>query len=187
MLRVKDWTGPDFQTLIVIADTVSPNFLIAIHTLLDFRYLAQSCIVSEETCSSIEYALQEFHSHKQAILYAEARRGQKSTINNWYIPKLEFFQSVVTNIRENGVAIQWSADTTEHAHITTIKDPAHSGNNQNYEPQICWYLDRLDKSCQFDLATSIKEAKVDFRAGPVDEDDLDKKSTGWMKMTFWLH
>ena len=85
--------------------------------MLDFWYLAQSRVVSEETCSSIEYALQEFHSHKQAILYAEARRGQKSTINNWYIPKLEFFQSVVTNIRENGVAIQWSAYTTEHAHI----------------------------------------------------------------------
>lgn len=160
----------------VIADAVPAKFLVAIRALLDFRYLSQSRVVSEETCSSIEYALQEFHSHKQAILDAGARRGQKSTIDNWYIPKLEFFQSVVTNIRENGVAIQWSADTTEHAHITTIKDPARSGNNQNYEPQICRYLDRLDKLRQFDLATSIKEAKVDFRAGPVDEgDDPDEE------------
>ena len=71
------------------------------------------------------------------------------------------------------MAIQWSADTTEHAHIMTIKDPVRSGNNQNYEPQICRYLDRLDKLFQFDLATSIKEAKVDFWAEPVDEDDLD--------------
>jgi hypothetical protein len=154
----------------VIADAVPPKFLVAIRALLDFRYLAQSRVISEETCFSIDYSLQEFHSHKQAILDAGARRGQKSTIDHWYIPKLEFFQSVVTNIRENGVAIQWSADTTEHANITAIKDPARSGNNQNYEPQICRYLDRLDKLRQFDLATSIREAKVDFRVGPGDEE-----------------
>jgi hypothetical protein len=92
-------------------------------------------------------------------------------IDNWYIPKLEFFQSVVPNIRENGVAIQWSADITEHAHITAIKDPARSGNNRGYESQICRYLDRLDKLRQFDLATSIREAKVDFRAGLGTEED----------------
>jgi hypothetical protein len=160
----------------VIADAVPPKFLIAIRALLDFRYLAQSRVISEETCFSIDRSLKEFHSHKQAILDAGARRGQKSTIDNWYIPKLEFFQSVVTNIRENGVAIQWSADTTEHANITTIKDPARSGNNQNYETQICRYLDRLDKLRQFDLATSIKEAKADFRAGPgAEEDGLEEE------------
>lgn len=156
----------------VIADAVPSNFLVAIRALLDFRYLAQSRVVSEETCLSIDYSLREFHSHKQAILDVGARRGQKSAINNWYIPKLEFFQSVATNIKENGVAIQWSADTTEHANITAIKDPARSGNNQNYEPQICRYLDRLDKLRQFDLATSIREAKVDFRARPDAEEDI---------------
>ena len=155
----------------VIADAVPPKFLVAIHALLDFRYLAQSRVISEETCFNINYSLREFHAHKQAILDAGARRGQKTTIDNWYIPKLEFFQSVVPNIRENGVAIQWSADTTEHANITTIKDPARSGNNQNYESQICRYLDRLDKLRQFDLATAIKEAKVDFRAVPGAEED----------------
>jgi hypothetical protein len=160
----------------VISDAVPRKFLVAIRALLDFRYLAQSHVITEEICSSIDHSLQEFHAHKQAILDAGARRGKK-LINHWYIPKLEFFQSVVTNIQENGVAIQWSADTTEHAHITTIKDPAHAGNNQNYEQQICRYLDRLDKLCQFDLATSIKEAKVDFRAGPDAEDSLEGEET----------
>ncbi|KAF8802554.1 hypothetical protein BYT27DRAFT_7111964 [Phlegmacium glaucopus] len=158
----------------VIADAVPRKFLVAVRALLDFRYLAQSRVISDKTCSSIEYALHEFHSHKQAILDAGARRGQKSPIDNWYIPKLEFFQSVVPNIQENGVAIQWSADTTEHANITAIKDPARSGNNQDYEPQICRYLDRLDKLRQFDLATSIKESKVDFRAGPGAQEDSFK-------------
>ena len=163
----------------VIADAVPKSFLVAIRSLMDFRYLAQSRVITDKACSSIDRALQEFHSHKQAILDAGARRGQKSPINNWYIPKLEFFQSVVPNIRQNGVAIQWSADTTEHANITAIKDPARSGNNNDYEPQICRYLDRLDKIRQFDLATSIREARVDFRKGPgADEDSLEAEGHG---------
>jgi len=159
----------------VIADNVPRKFLMAIRALLDFRYLAQSQVISDRTCSSIEYSLQEFHSNKQAILDAGARRGKKSAILNWYIPKLEFLQSVASNIRANGVAIQWSADVTEHAHITTIKDPARSGNNQNYESQICRYLDRLDKLRQFDLATAIREANIDFR-GPGAEECGRQKS-----------
>ena len=82
-------------------------------------------------------------------------------INNWYIPKLKLMQSVVPNIRANGIAFQYSMDETEHAHITEIKNPAHSGNNQNYETQICHDLESTDKLRQFDLATSIHESYMD--------------------------
>ncbi|KAF8189057.1 hypothetical protein BJ912DRAFT_850916 [Pholiota molesta] len=155
----------DVQRYIVaiIAGAVTPGFLVTIRSLIDFRYLAQSSVITDDTCSKIEHALGEFHSHKQAILDAKARRGKKFPIENWHIPKLEFMQSVVTNIRSSGVSVQWSADVTEHAHIEVVKDPAHSGNNQNYEPQICRYLDRLDKLRQFDLATSIRDSRIDFR------------------------
>ena len=54
-----------------------------------------------------------------------------------------------------------SADATEHAHITKIKNPTWSGNNQNYETQICHDLDCTDKLCWFDLATSICESYMD--------------------------
>lgn len=88
-----------------------------------------------------------------------------------YIPKLEFLQSVVPAIRANGVPLQWSADVTEHAHITLVKDPAYNSNNNNYEPQICRNLDRKDKCRQFDLATAIARAGVDFGAHALDEHD----------------
>ena len=171
----------DIQRYIVsvIAEAVPRSFLVAIRSLMNFRYLAQSRVITDETCSSIDRALQEFHSHKHAIIDEGARRGEKSIIDHWYIPKLEFFQSVVSNIRQNGVAIQWSADITKHANITAIKDPARSGNNNDYEPQICRYLDRLDKIRQFDLATSIREARIDFRKGPgADEDSLEVEGHG---------
>lgn len=164
----------------VIAGAVTKRFMIAVRALMDFRYLAQAPVIDEGTCIKIDAALKEFHDHKDAILEAGARRGQGSEpINNWHIPKLEFLQSVVPNIRANGVAIQWSADITEHANITVIKDPARSGNNQNYEPQICRYLDREDKCRNFNLATSVRDAGIDFRAhtsnseGDNDDDDTD--------------
>jgi hypothetical protein len=91
-------------------------------------------------------------------------------------------QSVVSNIRDNGAAIQWSADPTERLHITEIKQPSRSTNNRNHESQICRHLDRVDKCRRFDLATAVREARVDLRAlshpdhQPDDGDDDDIES-----------
>jgi hypothetical protein len=148
--------------IVVIADAVPPRFLVAIRALLDFRYIAQSPAVDENTCGQISSALALFHQHKDAILNAGARRGKKAPIDNWQIPKLELLQSVASNTRLNGAACQWSADFTEHAHIDLVKDPARSGNNHRYESQICRYLDRLEKVRNFNLFTAIRESGVEF-------------------------
>ncbi|KAF9527842.1 hypothetical protein CPB83DRAFT_869722 [Crepidotus variabilis] len=173
---LKQVTGRDHRDMqrhivSVIADAVSPDFLTAIRALLDFRYLAQSTIIDDTMCRQIEALLQLFHRHKKAILDAGARRGKKGPILNWQIPKLEFLQSVVPNLCLNGAPIQWTADVTEHAHISVVKEPADSGNNQSYEPQICRYLDRLDKINNFDLATSMLAAGVDFGNRVINGDD----------------
>ena len=82
--------------------------------------------------------LTDFHKHKDSILTADARRGKGNwLIDNWYIPKLELMQNIAPSVRHSGVAIQWTVDITEHAHITEIKDPAWQSNNNNYDPQIC--------------------------------------------------
>jgi hypothetical protein len=146
----------------VIADAVPDQFVVAIRALLDFRYYAQSPRIDEKLCQVIGDALSLFHQHKQAILDAGARRGKKDALDNWYIPKLELLQSVVSNIRLNGVAYQWSADFTEHAHIKVVKDPGRSGNNHHHEAQICRYLDRLEKIRTFSLFTAICEAGIQF-------------------------
>jgi hypothetical protein len=153
----------------VIAGAVPVGVLIAIRALHDFRYRAQSRKVDDENCENILEALGLFHEKKSAILSAGVRQGKGNRpIDNWYIPKLEFMQSVVPNIRANGCAIQWTADVTEHYHITEVKDPARASNNQSYEGQICRYLDRLDKLRRFDLATSIHEANIEFTDLPLE-------------------
>ncbi|KAJ7016326.1 hypothetical protein C8F04DRAFT_1215740 [Mycena alexandri] len=191
--KAKQTTGRehrDIQRYIVpvIAEAagVSKGFLATIASLIDFFYHGQSPVIGENVLDQMDTSLGRFHDHKQAILDAEARRGKKGPINNWHIPKLEFLQSVVPAIRANGVPLQWSADITEHAHITLVKDPASHSNNQKYEAQICRYLDRQDKCRQFDLATAMEVAGVNFTAPelhPVPEDCDDDDPTSFTTTT----
>ena len=154
----------------IIAGAVPRDFLIAIRASVDFRYLSQAWEIDDEGCAIISAALDEFHQHKSAIIEAGARVGKGNRpIDNWYIPKLELMQSVVPNIRANGAPIQYSADVTEHAHITEIKNPARAGNNRQYEAQICRDLDRTDKLRRFELATSVPNTHL----APSDHHSID--------------
>ncbi|KAG1737754.1 hypothetical protein EDB19DRAFT_1895748 [Suillus lakei] len=132
----------------VITNAAPPGVVIAVCALMDFHYLSQAVTINKKQCQKILDALKTFHDHK---------RESKNILNNWYIPKLEMMQSVVPSIYQVGSPIQWSADTTEQAHITLIKDPAESTNNQNYDPQICQYLDCIKKCRHFHLVMSIAQ------------------------------
>jgi hypothetical protein len=161
MKQVTGREHQDIQRYIIpiIAGAAPQEFVIAIRALIDFRYRAQARVLTDRDCNKVLAALDEFHDHKQSILDAGVRVGKRSNpIDNWDIPKLELMQSVVPSIRANGAPIQYSADATEHANITEIKEPADHSNNRLYEPQICRNLDRLDKCKRFDLATSIRAA-----------------------------
>ena len=62
-----------------------------------------------------------------------------------------------------------------HAHINQIKDPAQGSNNNNYNPQICHQLDRLEKCRDFELAMSLKDPdlQLDTSTGIMDNEQDD--------------
>ncbi|KAL4063056.1 hypothetical protein V8B97DRAFT_2026503 [Scleroderma yunnanense] len=67
-------------------------------------------------------------------------------------------------------SIKHIADTTEHAHIKVVKDPASATNNHNYESQICQYLDHLENQREMLLAyCNTQEDIVDSPAAVLDE------------------
>jgi hypothetical protein len=171
--RLKQVTGRcqrDIERYIIAvsADAVPTGVLTAVRALMQFRYLVQLPRIDEEDIRRISDALAEFHANKDMIIAAGVRRGKGNrVINNWCIPKLELMQSIVTSIRNSGVIGQWSADVTEHAHITEVKDPARSSNNNNYDPQICRHLDRAEKCRRFELATGL----LDFEESTEKRDD----------------
>jgi hypothetical protein len=96
--------------------------------------LAQAPVIDDIVCDRIGAALLEFHNHKSTIMDTGVHVGKGNhLILNWYIPKLELMQSVISNIKVNSAAINWTADHTEHAHIEVVKDLGRSSNNKKYE------------------------------------------------------
>ncbi|KAG2364756.1 hypothetical protein BDR07DRAFT_1278822, partial [Suillus spraguei] len=53
--------------------TVNSAFIHAVHTMIDFIYLAQNPVHTETSIMDMSTALSNFHNHKQAILDAEAQ------------------------------------------------------------------------------------------------------------------
>ncbi|KAF8135953.1 hypothetical protein K438DRAFT_1786655 [Mycena galopus ATCC 62051] len=142
--------------------TVSKRFLKTIASLNSFFYHGQAPLLSEDVLKKMDNYLQNFHGNKQAIMNAGARRGKKGCIENSNLPKVSGLLSVMFNVRLNGAPLQWTADVTDHAHITLVKRPAANTNNHAHEEQIVRTLDRQDKMRCFDLATAMTSAGVAF-------------------------
>ena len=174
--ELKQVTGRDHRAVQryiigVIAGAVPPKFLAAIRALLDFCYLAQMPHFDDNILGRIEASLRVFHENKPAIISAGGRQGSNGPLDHWEIPKLELLQHVIPSIRASGAVMQWTADVMEHAHVTEIKQPARSGNNQDYYAQIARHLDRSDKCFRFDLTTQI--ASTEQHGAEEDEDQED--------------
>ncbi|KAG1807617.1 uncharacterized protein BJ212DRAFT_1281805, partial [Suillus subaureus] len=159
--KLKQVTGRvhhDIQRYIVglISGVAPHHFVIAIHALMDVWYLAQCPAPDDDLLSCIDQSLLTFHENKNVIMTLGAWMGAKKPIDNWFIPKLELLQSITSSMRKVGALIQWSTDATEHAHVSEIKDPAQHTNNNDYDPQICCYLDRQEKLRCFTITTTLK-------------------------------
>ncbi|KAI6037268.1 hypothetical protein BKA83DRAFT_4120792 [Pisolithus microcarpus] len=141
----------------IIGGAASREVVIVVHALMDFWYLAQAPRITSIIQDRIKATLVEFHNHKDKITDEGLQRGAESgsALDHWFIPKLELMQSVTPNISELGAPVQWSADMTEHAHIEVIKEPASTTNHQNYNTQICRYLDRVERCWLFKTATCL--------------------------------
>ncbi|KAG2110896.1 uncharacterized protein F5147DRAFT_772164 [Suillus discolor] len=160
----------------VIAGAAPTQFITAIQTLLEFRYLAQAPQFSDKMLMELDNCLQLFHEHKQGIVDAGAWRGKDGEFKSWVIPKLELLQGVVPSIQLLGILTQWSADPTKHAHIAIVKVPARAGNNHDYDAQVCRHLDCRDKVDRFDLALHICEQEECAIDDESDDEDIDSRT-----------
>ncbi|KIJ08836.1 hypothetical protein PAXINDRAFT_36830, partial [Paxillus involutus ATCC 200175] len=168
VLKLKQVTGRaqcDMQQYIVAlisgASGTSPAFVRAVRALMDFRYLSQVPVLTNTVCQKISAALKDFHDNKHVIISLGSRHGKKNVVlDNWYIPKLELMQSVMPSISNVGSLLQWPTDMTKHAHIMLIKDPGDATNHNNYDPQICCFLDRVEKCRLFDVGIHLSLAEA---------------------------
>ncbi|KAF8440245.1 hypothetical protein L210DRAFT_3503959 [Boletus edulis BED1] len=111
-------------------------------------------------------------------LGARHRKNSGKIMKHWHIPKLKLMQSITPSASDVGSLLQWSVDTTEHAHIELIKNPAKSSNNKDYDLQICRYLDRREKCRTFDDAVTLMLAESDDTGGDMEDGDLENEDCG---------
>ncbi|KAG2346736.1 hypothetical protein BDR05DRAFT_997143 [Suillus weaverae] len=147
----------DIQRTIVasITGAVPPRFIRAIRALIDFIYLVQNPVHSPQTLHSMVQALSDFHSFKDAIIQAGARKGKKGIKEDFSIPKLELLQSFDGMIKKLGTLMQFSADMTERLLITHCKDlfPRTSRQIKDFMEQCVRILNRQESMEMFGLYT----------------------------------
>lgn len=156
--HVKQMTGRehrDIQRTIVasIAGATSPRFIRAIRSLIDFIYLTQNPVHSPDSLKSMAQALSDFHSFKDAIIDAQARRGKRGAKEDFFIPKLELLQSFCGTVERLGSLMQFTADVTERLLITHCKDlfVRTSRQSKDFALQCVRILNRQESMEIFDL------------------------------------
>ncbi|KAG1830798.1 hypothetical protein EV424DRAFT_1470212 [Suillus variegatus] len=145
----------DIQRTIVasIAGAAPPRFIRSIRALIEFIYLSQNPVHSPDSLQSMAQALSDFHSFKDAIIDAEARRGKKGVKDDFFIPKLELLQSFRGMVEKLGTLMQFSADMTERLLITHCKHLFERTNRRStdFTEQCVRILNRQESMELFNL------------------------------------
>ncbi|KAF7974189.1 hypothetical protein HWV62_13231 [Athelia sp. TMB] len=124
---------------IPLADGMSSVRLVrAVRAMLDFLYLAQYPLHTDDTLGHLEDALQRFHNNKGIFIDLGVR-------NNFNIPKLHFAQHYFESIRDFGTSDNYNTEYTERLHIDLAKDAYRATNHKDEFAQMTVWLERKEK------------------------------------------
>ena len=111
---------------------------LAVQALLDFLYLAQYLVHTDETLEVMEDALSHFHENKSIFIDLGVREA-------FNIPKLHFAQHYVMFIKLYGTTDNFNTAYTEHLHIDFAKDAYATTNHKDEFTQMTNWLERKEK------------------------------------------
>ncbi|EAU80829.2 hypothetical protein CC1G_04939 [Coprinopsis cinerea okayama7 len=110
----------------------------AVRGLLDFLYLAQYPIHTDETLAITQEALKMFHDNKSVFIDLGIRE-------HFNIPKLHFATHWVEKIKLFGTADNTDTQYTERLHIDIAKDAYAATNHKDEFNQMTLWLERREK------------------------------------------
>ncbi|KAG6808332.1 hypothetical protein H0H92_004461, partial [Tricholoma furcatifolium] len=114
------------------------RLLCAVRSILDFLYLAQYPLHSDETLDLMENALNKFHDNRDIFIDLGVR-------TNMNIPKLHSLSHYVMYIKLHGTTDNYNTEYTERLHIELAKDAWRATNSKDEFPQITIWLERKEK------------------------------------------
>ena len=116
----------------------SSHLVHAVHTLLDFLYLAQYPVHSSSTLNLLTDFLSQFHDNKHIFVDLDIQE-------HFNILKLHFLMHYVDFIKLHGTTDNYSSEYTEHLHIDLAKDAFCSTNKKDKYIQITTWLEHREK------------------------------------------
>ena len=110
----------------------------AVRALLDFLYLAQYPVHTDETLALLEDALEHFHNNKEIFVDL----GIRDAFN---IPKLHFASHYVDYIKLYGTLDNFNTKYTERLHIDLAKNAYAATNHKDEFTQMAVWLEQKEK------------------------------------------
>lgn len=110
----------------------------AVRALMDFAFLAQYPVHTNETLGLLEDALSRFHENKSIFIDLGVRR-------NFNIPKLHFASHYVDLIKLYGTTDNFNTEYTERLHIEMAKLAYDATNHKDEFTQMTIWQERKEK------------------------------------------
>ena len=110
----------------------------ALQGLLDFCYLAQYSVHSDDTIHEMQAALKQFHEHKQVFIDLSARK-------HFMLPKLHYALHYAFLIKWLGTTDNYNTEYTERLHIDLAKHAYRATNRKDELTQMTTWLERKEK------------------------------------------
>lgn len=123
--------------------TDSNELITASRALLDFLFLAQYPVHSQDTLTQLEEALRTFHATKGVFVKLGIR-------TNFNLPKLHFLSHYVNLIRYLGTTDNFNTEYSERLHIEFAKLAYEATNGKDELSQMTIWLERKEKIQEFD-------------------------------------
>ncbi|KAI0687394.1 hypothetical protein BC835DRAFT_1550763 [Cytidiella melzeri] len=123
----------------LLDSTVSPAPVVrCVRAILDFLYLAQYPVHTDDTLALLDDALARFHGDKQVFVDLGIRE-------HFNLPKLHFALHYSQSIRLFGTTDNFNTEYTERLHIDFTKDAYRSTNRKDEFAQMTVWLERREK------------------------------------------
>ncbi|KAG8734593.1 hypothetical protein FRC10_011640 [Ceratobasidium sp. 414] len=123
----------------------------ATRALVNYIYYAQLPSHTELTLQAYKATYKEFHRCKDVWIKNRSRRGEKTVLDHFNIPKLHAGHHMTDQIQAKGTADNFSTETVEHMHVDTIKEAYPATNKKDWEKQTLRWLTRRKKITELRL------------------------------------
>ena len=129
------------MAVIAGVEDIDPQVIQVTRAFLDFIYMAQYPLQSEDTLHDMSTQLNIIHDNISVFI----ELGAHGDMDHLNIPKLYSLPRSIDNARYNGVSLNFMTETAESLHIPMCKDLYNASNRRQYEVQMLRLLNMHER------------------------------------------